>query len=463
MSSRRVLIISEYVAPVQHIAAIRWTKYAKYLSKELGYDVTVLTNEKCFDGRRVDLLPYKRDILLERDQKWFKTHYVPRSFYQTVFNTLFNIGFRALNRIRAVSAREVPSATGHGSHGKAAADALFKRNIPEIVYEMVERRCGDAIVRAGRRADLHWDSFDVIISSYSPLWTHDLAMKIKRQHPHVLWVADFRDAIVSSERAATPENRDLTERITNSADAVLGVTSGVRPRLFLTEDARFFELPNGFDEEDVTLVQETALDKFRISYTGTLYSDADKKSDLVPLLRALDELIDSGEVSAEDIEISYAGMSSYLFRGMADTYPRVPTVDHGLISRDDAMKLQGNSCALIVACWNTRIMRSGRTAKIYEYMGRGLPIIGLISGEVPHSGMRDFFDECHLGFCYEEADEPSFQGLKNYVLRLYRYWKETGMPRRAGKLSPEVMRYSYRSLAYELDGIIGGLCQERGV
>lgn len=461
MSPRRVLIISEYVAPVQHIAAIRWTKYAKYLSKECGYDVTILTNRKCFDGGRLDLLPYKYDSSIENDSKWYSTEYIKKSFCQALSNTIFNIGYRALDHIRSVSADTVSSSTSEDSRGKAAADALFKRNIPETIYEMVGRWCGNAIVNAGWRSDLPWDSFDVIISSYSPLWTHDLALKIKKENPNIPWIADFRDAIVNSVRTDTAENRVATRRITEAADVVLGAVDGVQSLLFLNDEPKFAELTNGFDDEDMVGSQIASLDKFRISYTGTLYADSDKKSDLTPLLRVMNELIDSGEMMAEDAEFSYAGMSSYLFRAMAEMYPNVPIVDHGLISRDAAMSLQESSCALVVACWNTTIMRSGRTAKIYEYMGRGLPIIGLIAGDVPHSGMRDFIEECRLGFCYEEADKMTFQGLKNYVLGLYMDWKEMGRPRSARKLSPEVMRYSYRSLVHELDRIIRELCHEQ--
>lgn len=459
MAEKNILIVSQYVAPVQAVASIRWTKYAKYLTREHGYRVTVLTNKKCFDGSRLTLLPYNYDETLEDDLKWFETRYIPISPSQAVFNVLFNIGFRALNRVRATASIATTGGEEHSARARPLVNRLFSKNIPEKIYEAVERSCGRALASSGDRVCLPWDSYDVVISSYGPLWPHKLAMKIKQQHPQIRWIADFRDAIISSERADTPGNRALTESITGAADAVLGVTSGVRTRLSLAEDSKFFELPNGFDEEDVHLSQEVASDKFRLCYTGTLYSDSDKKSDLVPLLRVISELIDSGEMIPDDVEFSYAGMSSYLFRGMAETYPRVPTVDHGLVSRDAAMELQSSSCALVVACWNTTIMRSGRTAKIYEYMGRGLPIIGLVSGDIPHSGMREFFEECNLGFCYEEADVSTCQGLKDYVLELYRDWKESGGSRRAEELSPEVMRYSYRSLADELDHIIKRLCQ----
>ena len=462
MPEKRLLIISEYIAPVQAVASIRWTKYAKYLAKEHGYEITVVTNAKNFGAGHYGKRPYKYDKTLEDDLQWFETITIPDTFRQRFFNSLFSLGFHALSVVRGhlASKKSGADATGGASLENRASQALVKKNIPEVVYEAIESQCGLALAKAGVRARVNWDDYDVIISSYGPLWPHLLAKEIKRTHPSLFWIADFRDAIVKSERSDTKRNRELTRDITSAADAVFGVTDGVVERLFLSNRTKYRTVSNGYEREEIG-IRRSDQDKFRFSYTGTLYADTDCQSDLTPLLKALAELIAEGSVSKEDVEVCYAGMSSYLFREMANHYHSVPTTDYGLLARSDALSLQAGSVALILACWNTRLMKSGRTAKIYEYMSRGLPIIALISGDVPHSDMRQFIEELNLGFCYEAADDSSFSELKAYVLKLYERWKKGDSLLESSSFSQGRERYFYGSLANDLDGYLSGLIRRR--
>ena len=71
-TSVTLLIISEYIAPVQAIASIRWTKIAKYLKRDNEeISITVLSNEKNYDNPE-NLLPLcRKDSLLEQDSSIF--------------------------------------------------------------------------------------------------------------------------------------------------------------------------------------------------------------------------------------------------------------------------------------------------------------------------------------------------------------------------------------------------------
>ena len=63
----KILIVSEYIAPLQAIASIRWTKIAKYLKiSHSNIHITVLTNEKIFDGNN-----QRKDLILEKDMCFF--------------------------------------------------------------------------------------------------------------------------------------------------------------------------------------------------------------------------------------------------------------------------------------------------------------------------------------------------------------------------------------------------------
>lgn len=71
----KILLVRGAIAPMQSIAAIRWTKIAKYLKKCHGEEISidVLTNEKNYDDP--DGLTFcTKDTLLEKEMRYFD-HY----------------------------------------------------------------------------------------------------------------------------------------------------------------------------------------------------------------------------------------------------------------------------------------------------------------------------------------------------------------------------------------------------
>ena len=73
----KILIVSEYIAPLQAIASVRWTKIAKYIKKaHPEAKITVLTNQMDFS----EDAGQKRDELLAEDMWAFDEYWqVPKS------------------------------------------------------------------------------------------------------------------------------------------------------------------------------------------------------------------------------------------------------------------------------------------------------------------------------------------------------------------------------------------------
>ena len=462
---KKILIISEFIAPVQSIASIRWTKYAKYLVKQCDCDITVLTNKKCFDNSRADIRPYKFDVTLEKDSAWFKTEYIPVTVLQRLLNLLFTVGYRLLHRMQAVSVTNSPSSNSEQNNAnkfkrfrlKDMMAFLNAYSVPDKAYELVDYLCGKALVSAGVRCSVNFDEYDCIISTYSPRWTHDLAFAIKRKNERIFWIADFRDSLFYSKRTDTPARHELTKRYVNCADYILAVSKGCADNLFIGDKKPFMIAYNGFDPDDVTEVDQNPCGFFQLVYTGTLHSEGDAKRDLAPLYQAVEELILEGTIDRNRILCIYAGASSHLFQDYITQFPVVPFLDKGLLARESALKLQQNASALIVANWNTPITKGGLSGKVFEYLGKKVPLIGLVSGSVPHSALRNLIEECEAGFCYEEADHHTYDEMKQYVADLYCQWAEAGVTRRSDRSIALSSKYSYPVLAkrlYEnLDGI----------
>ena len=459
MSGMKILIISEYIAPVQHIAAIRWTKYAKYLAKEHGCDVTVLTNEKCCDGSSMTKKQYSYDSSLAEDMHWFTTRYIPKSVGQHFANLMFSLGYRTLRRLQSMSDNQDGSSSNTGkaqvqTSGAASPASLMKLlasfNIPEKVFEFADRSCGEAYIAAGKKSSLDFSSFDIVISSYGPVWTHLLAKEIKAAYPALFWIADFRDAIIYSERSKTRRNMELTKSIVECADCVTAVSAGCAENLFIPGDKPWFVAFNGYDPEELMAGERKQSEYFDLVYTGTLYSDGDAKRDLAPLFRAVDECISEGAIDRAKVRCVYAGGSSLLFQQFARQYPQVPSLNLGLLTRSDALSLQEQGSALVVANWNTSVVKGGLSGKVFEYLCKDVPIIGLVSGDVPHSALRNLIEDCSAGVCYEESDSSTYQRLKDYVASLYKSWIADGVTTRGEASMRCAERYSYPNLAESL-------------
>lgn len=457
MAGKRILIISEYIAPVRAVASIRWSSFAKYLSADHGCDVTVLTNLKSFDGGDLTRKPYQYDSSLEDDLRSFSTVFIPQSMSQICSNVVFNLGYLQLERMRR-SASTTPGANGEGA--SPGSRSVLASSLPERVFELVDGCCCRAFTTAGRHAKVDFSSFDVVISTYGPSWPHRLARVVKERFPDILWIADFRDPVVRSRRTDTPRRRALAAKMTEGADCVTTVSRGFIDCLHLPASRRVEVLDNGFDPSSVAGTPSVPSDShasFRLVYTGTLYSDDTSRQDMSPLLRSLERLIDAGVVDGEDVSVEYAGRNSDLFVSMCARFPKVRSVDHGLVSRDEAMTLQARASALIVCAWNTKDQKGVLTAKIYEYMQQSAPVIGLCCGEVSDSDLRALIESSHLGMCHEEADSSTDAKLDWYLTELYRQWKVEGRTSRDPRSVQGVLRYSYPMLAQRLVDLIEDL------
>lgn len=452
----RVLIIAEYIAPVQAVASIRWTKFAKYLAKDHNCEVTVLTNRKSYERGVFQSKPYTRDSALEGDLQWFATVEIPNSLGQVLTNAVFNLGRNVLDAIKSRSAAKTQTTSGDVSathpSGKEAPKrgASLTNSLPEKIFELVDGWCGAAIARAGRRASIEWDSFDVMVSTYGPIWTHWLAARAKADHDKLFWVADFRDPIVNSKRTDSEGNRRLAGEVTERADLITAVSQGTLENLYLTSSTPAAVLVNGFDPDEVSASSRACTNEFRIVYTGTLYSDDTCTRDLSPLFRALEDAADQGLLSLDRVRIEYAGTTSYLFQRFAREHPRVPTKDHGLLPRSDALALQDRASALVVASWNNSKQTGVLTGKVFEYLSRDVPVVGLCAGDVPNSALRDLIEDCAAGMCFEEADSDTYGPLVSFLAALYRQWSEKGMTRRDPTAAKRVWRYSYPELTGRL-------------
>lgn len=450
----KILLISEYLAPVNVIAAVRWTKLVKYLSLEHDCSVDVLTNLKSFHSNRLFSTAYVFDKTLADDVRYFDNVYeFSDGPVVKVTNLVHNL-LKAGAESRKKTPRQAKSSNAASSTGVFAAARLTAQSGSgntdskfDTLYDFYNEIRQSSFVRNALSFDLELSAYDAIISTYSPKWTHLVAGKIKRDNPNILWLADYRDALARSQRTAKEKNLLFASKYTSEADCILVVSESMIENLCLPENQKVEVIQNGFDLEEATQRSRKASEKFIIAYTGTLYNDGMAFSDMTPLFRAVSELIDQDLIAPEGIELSYCGPNESEFCKQVGGYPSVPWKSHGLVSRSQALELQDKASLLVLCTWNTRYSRGIVTGKVFEYFSSGVPIIGLCSGDEAGSISKEMIDRSRTGFCYEQArNATDYPQLKDYILQKYQEWKANGITT-TDPDSAYIQSFNYSNLA----------------
>lgn len=410
-----ILLIGEYVAPVQAVASIRWTKIAKYLKREHDVTITVLTNQKNWKHDKKSVLHNspKIDELLLRDMDAFSHYYeVPCSELTMLYLTLRKwVRGKAESRIGMTI-----------SQAKAPDTFLktLKSTIRHLIYDERDRLHARDIW-AFYKVNIQQNP-DVIISSYGPAWGHLVGEKIKQSDSTIIWFADFRDPYVSefTDRLTRWRHKRFMMKHCAAADKVLRVSDTCSTDT--PPQVPVYMIPNGYDPEE--LLPPLHPPHFDLVFTGSLYGE---RSDIGVVCEVLKHLCAAGKMLAEDTSVVYAGQDDAVARDLAKKHHAEEFLQTtGLLPRSKAKELQQTAAILLQAAWNKKSEKCLWTGKMYEYMAAQKPIIYLVFGDNPCSEPSKQIH--HLGgYCYEQCrHEETYQGMKDYILEKYQEWKVTG-------------------------------------
>lgn len=469
-----ILIITEFVAPIQAIASIRWTKLGKYLAKNHGHHIYILTNTKDFDGELLDERQYNKDETLVADLDFFSGYLQFDSPIETRRAIrLFNLG-RKVNG-QGVASSSKPVDGDAPSVGFPAALSSVKNRIGAIARKVVgagkrwallrrEGLCAEHFPKAASEryreavAAGEIPSCDIVISTCGPSWPHAAATLIKRSGLARPWIADFRDAPKGCLEEPERRIRRFYKEY-ESADSISLVSRAIEDDLWIRHGQDVFELANGFDPDDTQGKSRSKQSKYRIVYTGVLYSHGVMKRDLSPIFEAIEYLQAEGRVDIDDVEICYAGSTPDLFQKQIDQYPNlVPrTRNLGLLPRSEALDLQRSASVLAIATWNTADYQGVTTGKIWEYLLSGAPIVGTCTGEIPNPYLGEVIRDSGAGVMIEvERLDETLPPAIDFLAGLYDEWKKSGTATVAID-GDFINQFSYPALANRLNEKIAGL------
>lgn len=380
MRPMRILLVSHYFPPYDHIGAARMGKIAKYLTR-FGHDVRVLS-------ARDQMTPFKT-LAVEIP--------IDRIRYTPWFNALFRadlalcrIGTRLVRHDLAKSdSRELPEcvearpaggAPQYGGILRAAAKALAKRArdsfrtvayFPdaEIGWLPFALREGERMIAEARP--------EIIFASGGPP-TSLMVGHLLSKGSGIPWVAELRDLWVDNHGYQhRPWRRRIEERLERStledASALVTVSEPLALRLQKKYGKPTIVVFNGFDPNDFPSGVPIPFreGRIRIVYTGTITPGKQDPRPLFAALRDLGPLRDMVEVAfyrtnpADILPLAAA-------LGVAD---RVEV--HEGVPFAESLRIQCTADLLLYLSWTDPAQPGIMTGKLPQYFGAGRPILAV--------------------------------------------------------------------------------------
>lgn len=432
---KRVLIVSRAFAPLNAIGSIRPTKIAKYLKINNDYDISVITTKK----KNIMI-----DESLSNDLKFIdRIIEIETSSRNPILNCL-----KSKKRVeKRVLNNNVKSIKTGKQRSKVKSSI-----INYLSYILNYTDSNNFYKKAKIEIDkLELDKYDVVISSYSPFASHQIARYIKNKNPKITWIADFRDPVYRD--FDTPLGfknycKGFAKRVCKKANIITGVSQGVIDELYYEEHKSKYIITNGFDMDDIKGINAESTEKFTLSYLGGLYSG---KRDLTPVFKCIHELINEGLVDKSKIKIIYAGGSKKIFLEQINMFNLTECINvNDFLTRRKSLQIQLESSILLLASWNSVGNTGVITGKFLEYMMIDKPIICTIAGELANSLLKEMIHEANIGFCYEEAnDKTDYTYMKCYILAQYnRFYSEQNIEFRPNK--KYIDRYDYKNITKQI-------------
>jgi len=250
---------------------------------------------------------------------------------------------------------------------------------------------------------------------------------LKKKHPDVFWIADFRDLIIDphyNHILFAGNHHTFFRKIFRKADLLTTVSDGLAAHL-RAYNQNVITLRNGI-EGDIPQPHAVASSSFTMAYTGSMFLD---KRNAGPLFQALQELLQEALIDGQDILIIYAGKDGGSWKKTAEEF-RLGSLldDKGIISDDAARKVQQDACINILLTISSDQLQGVLTGKMIEYFESGSPILGIVVGQNDPE-LQSILLELEIGDSF--SDQPSdLEPMKSFILREYLHWKNTGMNRK---------------------------------
>jgi len=295
-------------------------------------------------------------------------------------------------------------------------------NFPDEMKYQFESLLGEA------RHIIRHEKIHAIVSSSSPVSSHIIARKLKLEFG-LPWVVDLRDLWSQNHnypygRWRLQRDTELEMKTLSDADALVTTNEGFAKKLKTRYNHKpVFTITNGYDP--LIQVPTPLTQRFSITYTGQIYNG---KQDIGLFEQALKELIQSGTIAGDDIDLR-------IFDPQRGT----------TIPRKEVVPRQRESQVLLYLNWITANEGVFAT-KLFEYLGAGRPILA-VGGE-EGDAVQEILFRTNAGIY-----ATTLYDVKATLEKFYKEYKQTGSVTYHG-IPEEIQKYSFIEITRQFAEVI---------
>ena len=286
---------------------------------------------------------------------------------------------------------------------------------------------------------------DVIITTGPPHSMHFIGLGLKKNFPHLPWIADFRDPWTNIYFykdlkigwVADKIHHHLERNIIQSTDCLLVVSQGMKEEFEVLQPKRLEIISNGYDEADLQLGKNSLDIKFSISHIGLLTP----KQNPYILWKVLSEICFDNSEFRSDLEIQLVGNVDYSVLKLINQFGLDKQLKRiAYLSHNEAIAKQQTSQVLLLLLMNEPGNKCILTGKLFEYLAAKRPVLafGPTDGDAA-AVLRD----ANAGVMIDFDDETT---TRNLILNYYNLFKNN----RLQVNSKSVERFTRRNLTANL-------------
>ena len=421
---KKFLLITYYWPPAGGAGVMRWAKMSRYI-QQFGWQPVIYTPSNgevpVVDDSLIREIP--SDIEVVRTPIW-----EPYQLYKTFLgrNKKEKLYSGFINEKKKASLPQKISVFIRGNFFIPDARMFWIRPSIRFLKEYLKAHPVDAIVSTG-----------------PPHSMHLIAEEIHRI-TGIPWIADFRDPWTNIDfyqdlkltALADAKHKRLEKKVLTNASKVVTVTwrSCDEFKALCGRDD-IVVIPNGFDDADFALKQESKLDTdFSIVHIGSMNKDRNPHV----LWTALRDLVSQHPDFSAKLKIKLIGPVDFSVReSIEQNHLQNHTTFVEFVPHTSAVALQQQSQVLLLMINNSPNARTIIPGKLYEYLGSGRPILAI--------GPKDS-DSAHViemtkGGVVHDYDD--LNGLKTRLMEYFALYQSGSLKGSA----EEIQKFTRRSLA----------------
>jgi len=416
---RRVLIIASRFPPLASVGAIRIRKFVKYLG-EFGWEPVVLTGpipnvtEATEDARR---------LLDQEGLSDFPEHIEVHRLHEGVDDWPAALSDRWGGRLAPLT-RYVG-----WSHERWRAGLSWRFERVQQRLSFPDRGVWRTMAAVRLAKMLHRQHrFDAIFSTGMPFSDHLIGMAVQRALK-LPWVADFRDPWVEyihwqqwGGRWGSLATHQAERAVLRKATRVISVNQHMTARFQIRypniDKTKFSTVENGFDPSDYGVTSERRRNaKFTMQYAGSLYGARSPEN----LIKAFERFSARCERARGEAELIFVGRVGPFLERIQNANSKNVRYG-GMLGHGATCRAMRQADVNIVLLPKVAGSEKDTTAKVYECLGSGRPILAA----VPLNGSAaDVLADRPQVFLHDPED---IDGLSNTIERLFVRWIDDELP-----------------------------------